>query len=171
VFDKVARMLGLTGGGAELAQLADTATHLYASPMPIARTQQPLDFSFSGLKTHMARLINAIPDNQLADQTPAIAASFQQAVIAALWKKTQLALAQTGRQQLALVGGVSQNAQFRALLAAHQKQHPQLRVQMPLVPYCTDNAAMIASAAYYSPLAMGLGPDAFSRGLMPGWTP
>ena len=171
VFDKAARLLGLDGGGAALAQLADMAavgSNQY--PMPVARTQNPLDFSFSGLKTHISRLVQTLPPEQLAGDKAAIAAGFQQAVIKALWQKTQLALTNTGCKQLAVVGGVSQNQAFRQLLGNYQDANPQLRIQVPKLAYCTDNAAMIAAAAYYSPLSVNLQQDAFSRGWMPGWT-
>jgi N6-L-threonylcarbamoyladenine synthase len=171
VFDKAARLLGLTGGGAALAALADTLDEHTVNPydMPIARTQGPLDFSFSGLKTHISRLVQSLDADVFAQNKPAIAAAFQQAVITALWQKTQLALQQTGHRQLAVVGGVSQNQLFRQLLANYQAKNPTIRVQMPAIAYCTDNAAMMASAAYYSPLSMALTVDAFSRGWMPAW--
>jgi N6-L-threonylcarbamoyladenine synthase len=169
VFDKAARLLQLDGGGAALAQLADKTTNITQYRMPIARTQNPLDFSFSGLKTHISRLIQALTPEQLNQDKAAIAAGFQQAVIQALWQKTQLALVQTGCQQLAVVGGVSQNHAFRQLLSDFQQTNPTMRIQVPQLAFCTDNAAMIASAAYYSPLSVNLQQDAFSRGYMPGW--
>jgi N6-L-threonylcarbamoyladenine synthase len=82
VFDKVARFMDIPNGGAGLAQLADTLPEqdkIAVPTMPIARTQQPYDFSFSGLKTHMLRQVEAVNTGKLQASAEQLAAGFQYA--------------------------------------------------------------------------------------------
>ena len=115
-----------------------------AYDFPVARVPG-LDFSFSGLKTALLYAIRELPERQLGDRRADLAASYQRAIVRALVGRLHAAAERTGDRRLAVVGGVAANSELRASLAdAHF---------VPL-PLCTDNAAMIASAARYGrPLA------------------
>ena len=138
-FDKGARLLGLGyPGGAALDRLAATGDPESFS-FPIARVPG-LDFSFSGVKTallYAVRDLGADGDARRAD----LAASYQRALVRALVERTREARAQTGTEKVAVVGGVAANSELRGSLDD--------AVFAPL-DLCTDNAAMIASAARYA---------------------
>jgi len=138
-FDKGARLLGLGyPGGAALDRLAATGDPESFS-FPIARVPG-LDFSFSGVKTallYAVRDLGADGDARRAD----LAASYQRALVRALVERTREARAQTGTEKVAIVGGVAANSELRGSLDD--------AVFAPL-DLCTDNAAMIASAARYA---------------------
>jgi N6-L-threonylcarbamoyladenine synthase len=140
-FDKGARLLGLgyPGGSAidRLAREGDAEAH----PFPVARVPG-LDFSFSGLKTALLYAVEALGPDQLERRRADLAASYQRAIVRALTGRLREAAAATGLEQLAVVGGVAANSELRAAL-------PEARFA-PLA-YCTDNAAMIASAARWTP--------------------
>jgi N6-L-threonylcarbamoyladenine synthase len=145
-FDKGARLLGLGyPGGARLEQLAadgDPAAHGF----PAAMVGRPgCDLSFSGLKTALRSAIARNPEARPAD----LAASYQAAIVRSLVERTAAAVEQTGARTLAVVGGVARNG---ALRAAFAERCGELGVRLALAPpeLCTDNAAMIASAARYS---------------------
>jgi N6-L-threonylcarbamoyladenine synthase len=137
-FDKGARMLGLGyPGGAALEQLARTGDP-QAYDFPTGRGE---DFSFAGLKTallYKTREVDATQPQTRAD----LAAAYQRAIVEALVRRVERALERTGLQRLALGGWVAANGALRARLAT-------LGVELFLPPMalCTDNAAMIASAA------------------------
>lgn len=143
-FDKTARLLGLGyPGGAALAALADQGNPArFNFPRPM--TDRPgLDFSFSGLKTHAAHVIQA---NPLDEQTKAdIACAFQQAVIETLIIKCRRALRQTSSHQLVIAGGVGANRMLRQGLQAMVITE-NAQVHFPRLEFCTDNGAMIAYA-------------------------
>jgi N6-L-threonylcarbamoyladenine synthase len=135
-FDKGARLLGLgyPGGAAidRLAQEGDPSAYDF----PVAKVPG-LDFSFSGVKTALLYAVKrADVDARRAD----LAASYQRAIVRALVDRTREAAEQIGAARLAIVGGVAANSELRAAL-------PEAKAA-PL-PLCTDNAAMIASAARY----------------------
>lgn len=144
-FDKVAKVLGLTyPGGPEVERLALSGDpHALRFPRALPAREE-LDFSFSGLKTAVAQHVmrNGKPQGQaLAD----LCASFQQAVVDVLVKKTRVALRRKQAPTLVAAGGVLANQAIRAaLLAAAQEDGFSLHV--PDVALCTDNAAMIAMA-------------------------
>ena len=141
-FDKVAKMLGLPyPGGPQIARLAQSGNaKAFAFPRPLR--QQPLDFSFSGLK-NAVRLQIARTPGQAAD----IAASFEAAVVDSLTEKCMNAIRTTGLTRLVIAGGVSANQQLRQqLTAALTARGGQLYVAEPAL--CTDNGAMIAFAGY-----------------------
>jgi N6-L-threonylcarbamoyladenine synthase len=137
-FDKGARMLGLGyPGGAALEQLAKSGDP-QAYDFPTGRGE---DFSFAGLKTallYKTREVDATEPQTRAD----LAAAYQRAIVEALVRRVERALERTGLQRLALGGGVAANGALRERLAT-------LGVELFLPPMalCTDNAAMIASAA------------------------
>jgi len=142
-FDKTAKLMGLDyPGGPEIAKLAELGDAMRFQ-MPRPMTDRPgLDFSFSGLKTHVRTLYQSCenPDNDKAD----IAAGFQQAVIDTLAIKCKRALEQTNINQLVIAGGVSANTELRKQLA--EKLHAE--VFYPRHEFCTDNGAMIAYAGW-----------------------
>ena len=143
-FDKTAKLLGLGyPGGAALSMLAESgdATR-WRFPRPM--TDRPgLDFSFSGLKTHVVNTFNKLGDND--DTYADIAAAFVEAVVDTLTIKCQRALQQTGIVTLVASGGVSANRQLRANLTAMCAKKG-AQVFYPRMEFCTDNGAMIAYA-------------------------
>ncbi|HUK45340.1 MAG TPA: tRNA (adenosine(37)-N6)-threonylcarbamoyltransferase complex transferase subunit TsaD [Gaiellaceae bacterium] len=153
-FDKGARLLGLPyPGGAEIDRLAREGDPA-AFAFPVARLPG-LDFSFSGLKTALLYAVRDLDREQLRARRPDLAASYQRAIVRALVERAEAAA--TGDSgTLAIVGGVAANSELRAALPD--------AVAAPL-PLCTDNAAMIASAARYAdpvPAAEYLALDAFA---------
>ncbi|MDR0897457.1 MAG: tRNA (adenosine(37)-N6)-threonylcarbamoyltransferase complex transferase subunit TsaD [Oscillospiraceae bacterium] len=147
-FDKAARVLGLPyPGGPLLDALAETGDPR-ALALPRARLAGRYDFSFSGLKT---ALINTVHRMRQTGQTPPdadIAASFRRAVVDSLVEATLRAAADTGARAVALAGGVAANRLLRKELANRAKAMG-LPCYMPPLALCTDNAAMIGSAAFY----------------------
>ena len=140
-FDKTAKLMGLDyPGGPEISRLAEQGdTKRFAMPRPM--TDRPgLDFSFSGLKTHVRTLYQS-RENPQADKAD-IAAGFQQAIIDTLVIKCKRAIKQTAIKRLVIAGGVSANQQLRAQLADKLPAE----VFYPRPDFCTDNGAMIAYA-------------------------
>ena len=136
-FDKGARLLGLGyPGGAEIDRLAREGDP-EAFTFPVARVPG-LDFSFSGVKT---ALLYATRDADVEERRADLAASYQRAIVRALAERTQEAAEQTGAAKIAIVGGVAANSELRAALPD---------AVAPPLALCTDNAAMIASAARYA---------------------
>jgi tRNA N6-adenosine threonylcarbamoyltransferase len=135
-FDKGARLLGLGyPGGAAIDRLAREGDPT-AFEFPVAKLDG-LDFSFSGVKTALLYATREVDvDARRAD----LAASYQRAIVRALVERTREAAAQLGAERVAIVGGVAANSELRASLPE--------AVAAPL-PLCTDNAAMIGSAARY----------------------
>ena len=150
-FDKGARLLGLGyPGGAALDRLAREGDP-EAFSFPVARVPG-LDFSFSGVKTALLYKAREVGEERRAD----LAASYQRAIVAALVERTRQAAEQIGADRIAIVGGVAANSELRAALPE--------AVAAPL-QLCTDNAAMIASAARYGkavPYPEYLGLDAYA---------
>jgi N6-L-threonylcarbamoyladenine synthase len=143
-FDKVAKMLGLAyPGGPAVAALAE-AGHPGRFRFPRPMTDRPgLDFSFSGLKTHVLQVLASHPGN--LDLRADIALAFQDAVIDTLAIKCRRALAETGLKRLVVSGGVSANRAMRAHLARMGEEEG-ISVHFPRLEFCTDNGAMIAYA-------------------------
>jgi N6-L-threonylcarbamoyladenine synthase len=138
-FDKGARLLGLgyPGGAAldALAQGGDASAYSF----PVARLDG-LDFSFSGLKTALLYEVRGLSDGELERRRADLAASYQHAIVRALVERTLQAAEQSGARQIAVAGGVAANSELRAALSG---------AALAPVELCTDNAAMIASAARY----------------------
>jgi N6-L-threonylcarbamoyladenine synthase len=138
-FDKGARLLGLAyPGGAEIERLA-RAGNPEAYDFPVARVPG-LDFSFSGVKTALLYAVRELGPAELELRRADLAASYQRAIVRALVERTEQAAAEIGAAKVAVVGGVAANSGLRASLAG--------AVAAPLA-LCTDNAAMIASAARF----------------------
>jgi N6-L-threonylcarbamoyladenine synthase len=141
-FDKVARMLGLGYPGGPAIQAAAAHGDPTRYPLPRAWLPGTYDFSFSGLKTAVLRLLDSIgAPVPVAD----IAASFQDSVVDVLATKTAQAAREHGVAQVALAGGVAANTALRERV----RQLVHVPVIVPPPRYCTDNGAMIASAGTY----------------------
>ncbi|HET8639373.1 MAG TPA: tRNA (adenosine(37)-N6)-threonylcarbamoyltransferase complex transferase subunit TsaD, partial [Solirubrobacterales bacterium] len=150
-FDKVARMLGLGyPGGPELERLA-AAGDPEAFELPVAMSRDPgLDFSFSGLKTALVYLCRDLGPEGVAERRADLAAGFQAAAVGQLVAKLRRALRAERWPAVALGGGVAANGPLREAVASLCEREG---VELKLVPgkLCTDNAAMIGSAARYAP--------------------
>ncbi len=143
-FDKGARLLGLGyPGGAAIDRLAREGDP-GAFDFPVARVSG-LDFSFSGLKTALLYAVRDLEENELERRRADLAASYQRAIVRALVERAEAAADQLRADRIAVVGGVAANSELRASLPD--------AAFAPLV-LCTDNAAMIASAArFVEPIA------------------
>lgn len=141
-FDKVARVVGLGyPGGPKVDNLAKDGQ----ANIELPKTHvDNLDFSFSGIKTAVINLNHNKSDINKAD----LCASFEKTVTEMLIENTRNALAQTGLKTLAIGGGVSANSYIRGEFLKLEQEG--IKVYMPDMKLCTDNAAMIASAGYYN---------------------
>lgn len=152
-FDKVARVLGMPypGGAAldKMARGADDRKYDLPRSKPGAN---PYDMSFSGLKTASLNLIHHAEQVGEELDIPALCASFSRAVSDTLVPRVAGALKQTGREKVAIAGGVAANSRIRADLLAAAEQLG-VQVYMPPLKLCGDNGAMIGSQAYYEYLA------------------
>ncbi len=143
-FDKVARLLDLSyPGGPSIQQAAQTGNPR-AFNFPKARLDGKYDFSFSGLKTAVLRTVEDIQKAGKPIPVADIASSFQQAVVDALYEKTIAAAEEFKAQEIIVAGGVSANRALRETFRSQTK----FRVHIPHIRLCTDNAAMIAAAAF-----------------------
>ena len=149
--DKAARLMGMGyPGGAEIDRLAsDGDAQAFAFPVGM-RSAKSLDFSFSGLKTALVYAVRDLGPERTVERRADLAASFQRAVVDALMLKLEQALEQTGARRVAIGGGVAANSELRARVAALCERDG-LALKVPPPALCTDNAAMIASAARYLP--------------------
>ena len=148
-FDKVARLLGMPyPGGAALDRMARSGDET-KYPMPHTKLSgNPLDMSFSGLKTAAINLIHNSQQKGEALDIPSLCAGFSLAVSEMLVPRTVQALKETGRRKLAIAGGVAANSRIRAdFLRETEKLGVEL--YMPPLKLCGDNAAMIGAQAYY----------------------
>jgi tRNA N6-adenosine threonylcarbamoyltransferase len=140
-FDKGARLLGLgyPGGAAidRLAQAGDAGAYAF----PVARVPG-LDFSFSGLKTALLYAVRDLSPEELERRRADLAASYQRAIVRALVERTLAAAEEIGATRIAVVGGVAANSELRAALPD---------AALAPLALCTDNAAMIGSAARFVP--------------------
>jgi N6-L-threonylcarbamoyladenine synthase len=142
-FDKVARLIGLPypgGPSIDRAARAGNPTAI-AFPRPLSGPNDPeLGFSFSGLKTAVARYVEKYPDADVND----VAASFQEAVADVLTAKAMRACRQQDVDTLVIVGGVAANSRLRAL-AEERCAAAGIELRIPPMRLCTDNGAMIAA--------------------------
>jgi len=142
-FDKTAKLIGLPyPGGPSLAKLAEEGNpEAYPFTRPMMH-HPSCDMSFSGLKTQVAQTYSSFSGrDSLAD----LAASFQATVVDVLLKKSERALQELGLKQLVIAGGVSANKRLRCF-AEDRFSKQGIRVFVPRLSYCTDNAAMVAYA-------------------------
>ncbi len=144
-FDKVARLLDLSYPGGPSIQKASHAGNPKAFAFPRARMEGTWDFSFSGVKTAVLRAVEAIQGNARELPIDDLAASFQVAVVDVLVEKTLMAAEAFNAKEILVAGGVSANKLLREKMMSESKRP----VHIPPLSLCTDNAAMIAGAAYY----------------------
>jgi len=164
-YDKVARLLGLGyPGGKVLDDLARTGDpHAIAFPRGMTGPRDdPYAFSFSGLKTAVARHVDSHPGADRAD----VAAGFQEAVADVLSAKAVRAAVDLGVDTLLIAGGVAANSRLREL-AEERCAAAGLTLRIPRPRLCTDNGAMIASFAAHL-LAAGAPPSALDVASDPG---
>ena len=178
-FDKGARMLGLGyPGGAALERLAadgDPEAFLFpGSPAERSRGAgranrkgfaDSLDFSFAGVKTALLYTVRELGESETQQRAADLAASYQAAIVERLATRAEQALARTGMGRLAVGGGVAANGELRRRL-----RELGASVHVPARSLCTDNAAMIASAARFArrlPYPDYLGLDAYASGERP----
>ena len=148
LFDKVARLLGISNylGGAKLSKVASGCTNntaLGLLPRPKLKDND-LDFSFSGLKTAVYRLVEK---NEHA--VDSIACEFENAVVDVLVAKTIRSVGEHGVKSVLLGGGVAANVQLRTRLKTAVEDMG-LQLFVPPLDLCTDNAVYIATAAFYN---------------------
>ena len=145
-FDKGARLLGLGyPGGAALERLAAEGDP-EAFDFPAAARMPGLDFSFAGLKTALLYKVRDLGEVETQSRRADLAASYQRAIVEGLLIRVKRALKQSPAERLAVGGGVAANGPLREALAGLG-----VEVDIPPRALCTDNAAMIASAARYTP--------------------
>ena len=154
-FDKGARLLGLPfPGGPALQRLAEGGD-AGAFAFPTARNVRGLDFSFAGLKTSLLYATRDLGEQETARRAPDLAAAYQHAIVTQLVDRCTRALDATGLDRLAIGGGVAANGPLREAVRGLGAS-----IHLPAMDLCTDNAAMIASAArFVTPLAF---PDYFA---------
>jgi len=144
-YDKVARLIGLPyPGGPRLDKLAQEGNP-HAFELPEGKVDG-YNFSFSGLKTAVLRLVKSFDGKELP--TNDICASFQECVSKTLVKKLKKALIEKGYNQVVIAGGVAANSEIRKKVFALENDG--FKVFAPAMKYCTDNASMVASCAYFN---------------------
>ncbi len=161
-FDKGARLLGLPfPGGPALERLAAEGDPA-AFAFPIAERVAGLDFSFAGLKTALLYCVRDLGEEQSRARRADLAAGYQLAIVEALARRVERAVHATGLRRVAIGGGVAANGPLRERLA---RLDVDVELHVPPRELCTDNAAMIASAARWTePLADPLGLEAYASG-------
>ena len=153
-FDKVAKLLdllpdqGAVMGGKVVAELAEKGNPEAIKFPRALKRDNGFDFSFSGLKTAVLNYVRQRDEDEIADQLPDIAASFQAAVVDALVEKTIRASEHTGIKAVALAGGVAANKSLRHRLQ-DEVEARKGKLYCPSPALCTDNAAMIAAAGLF----------------------
>ena len=145
-FDKIARVmkLGFPGGPAIDAMAKEGSATAIDFPRGLTTSNdwqtRPYDFSFSGLKTAVARYLESVPNYVRAD----VAASFQESIVDVLMLKALAACKESGIDSLVIAGGVAANSRLRAV-AAERCEKAGIHLRIPAPGLCTDNGAMVAS--------------------------
>ncbi len=165
-FDKAAKLLGLGfPGGPLIDRLAKNgAADFVQFPRGLIRKDN-YNFSYSGLKTSIRTWLSTQEDGFVQANLPSIAASVQQAIIDPLIRKSLLYARSQGLRTILIAGGVAANSALREQLS-QQAEKKGIRVYYPSLPYCMDNAAMVAAAAvpkYQAELFASLSVNAFSQ--------
>ncbi|AGA68691.1 O-sialoglycoprotein endopeptidase [Desulfitobacterium dichloroeliminans LMG P-21439] len=156
--DKVARTLGLGYPGGPYIQKAALEGNPHAFEFPRAMLEpRSLDFSFSGVKSAVLNTLNSARMKGETVKVEDVAASFQEAIVDVLVRKTLLALDKTKAPTLVLAGGVAANSLLRERLT-EESQKRGIAFHYPPPILCTDNGAMIATAGYYRYLAKDYAP-------------
>ncbi len=161
-YDKVARLFNIPyPGGPNLDKLAQNGNP-NAFIIPKAKVGE-FEFSFSGIKTHMLKLMKELKE-KYGEKLPLedVAASFQKTVCEYLVQKTKNAADKLGYKTLAVAGGVAANSQIRASMKKLQNEG--YKTYAPIMRYCTDNASMVGAAAYFlNDVYTDLDTEVFSR--------
>ncbi len=163
-YDKVARLLGLGYPGGPIIDKLAQQGNKKAIAFPRGLKNSPYDFSFSGLKTAVARYVEQAERNNSTISIEDVCASFQEAVCDVLTLKAIRACKDTGAQVLLLGGGVAANSRLREL-AGRRCQSAGLELRVPRFTLCTDNGVMIAALAAQlihegaQPSALSIGTD------------
>ena len=148
-YDKVARVLDLGyPGGPAIDKLAKEgkADPLYKLPTP--KTDEPYNFSFSGLKTAVLQLNDRLKRNGVEVVPADLAWCFQETALQSLTDKTVSAVREKKPKMLVLAGGVAANSRLRELIREKMEAVPECELVIPPLKYCTDNAAMIGASGY-----------------------
>ena len=163
-YDKVARLLGLGYPGGPIIDKLAQQGNKRAIAFPRGLKNSPYDFSFSGLKTAVARYVEQAERNNSTISIEDVCASFQEAVCDVLTLKAIRACKDTGAQVLLLGGGVAANSRLREL-AGRRCQSAGIELRVPRFTLCTDNGVMIAALAAQlihegaQPSALSIGTD------------
>jgi N6-L-threonylcarbamoyladenine synthase len=144
-FDKIARLLEIGYPGGPAIQKAAEEGDPQAFEFPRAWLDESFNFSFSGLKTAVLRTVQELKKEKKELPIGDLAASFQQAVVDVLARKTFLAAEEFKTKDILIAGGVSANQPLRDKFTDQKK----FRVHIPPLSLCTDNAAMIAGAGCF----------------------
>jgi len=144
-FDKVARLVGLPYPGGPSVQKAAAEGNPTAFEFPRSRLDGTWNFSFSGLKTAVLRVVRKLQEENKVLPVNDLAASFQACAVDVLFTKTMKAAREFNVKAIVVAGGVSANHALREAFTG-QTEFP---VHIPPLSLCTDNAAMIAAAGYY----------------------
>lgn len=156
-FDKIARELELGYPGGPIIDLLAVEGNPSTFELPQPKFENSYDFSFSGIKTAALNKLNQVKQKADQDRTPwenqiskaDFAATFQNAIVDYLLKRTLEAVESSGISKLVLAGGVAANSQLRKKFK-QKSEELNLDLYLPELKYCTDNAAMIAAQGYYA---------------------
>jgi N6-L-threonylcarbamoyladenine synthase len=146
-FDKIAKVMGLPYPGGPLIDRYAQQGNPAAFKFPVSR-MPGYEFSFSGLKTSVLYFLQKQPEGFVTQHLPDICASVQHSIIEQLMRKLKKAVQDTGITHVAIAGGVSANTGLRQALQ-EEGARSRWTVYIPAFEYCTDNAGMIAMAAYF----------------------
>ena len=147
-YDKVAKVLGLSyPGGPLIDKLAMQGDDTYNLPYPL--DDSSYNFSFSGLKSAVVNLVHNEKQRGCEIRIADMAFSFQKRVVTVITKKTMKAIAEYNVKNLVIAGGVAANNGLRSKMVELIKDK-NIKISIPRIKYCTDNAAMIGAAAYYA---------------------
>ena len=167
-YDKVARVLGLGyPGGPAIDKLAKEGHYNPDYKLPTPKTDDPHNFSFSGLKTAVLQLNDRLKRNGKEVVPADLAWCFQETALNSMVDKTIAAVKERKPVMTVLAGGVAANSRLRELMAERMKEVPDCELVIPPLKYCTDNAAMIGAsgAAAYAHGRFGTFEDAADPGL------
>lgn len=146
-YDKVARVLGLGyPGGPVVDKLAREGKNSY--PLPKVHTDNPLNMSFSGLKSAVLQTLKRLEKNNEEVNVADMCTSFQEAALNVLWSRVELALQNYPVKQVVLAGGVAANSRLREIVKEEMKKYPDVNYILPPLYCCTDNAAMIGASGF-----------------------
>ena len=151
-FDKAARSMGFPYPGGVHVDKAAKLGDFRRYKLPVPKTENPYDFSFSGLKTAVINLVHNAEQKGDTIDTNDLAASFQHTVCDILTSRFIRAAADNGYKTVALAGGVAANSGLREMLEQRADEHG-MKLYVPPVALCGDNAAMIGSQGYFEFLA------------------